>query len=122
MKLLSADEVRDIIKQNDELKKYSEKLTSLNSKLQKDLEQATDKLKHLEEIAKFSNNPIAVGSNEEELCKLEIHARCFGCCGCSGCSACLVSVMVWVPLWNCLVSALLLRFLSSSCKAVTLAT
>ena len=73
MKLLSADEVRDIIKQNDELKKYSEKLTSLNSKLQKDLEQATDKLKHLEEIAKFSNNPIAVGSNEEELCKLEIN-------------------------------------------------
>lgn len=73
MKLLSADEVRDIIKQNEELKKYSEKLTSLNSKLQKELEQVTDKLKHLEEITKFSSNPIAVGSNEEELCKLEIN-------------------------------------------------
>jgi len=73
MKLLSADEVRDILNQNEELKKYSEKLTTLNTKLQKELEQTKDKLAHLEEIAKFSQNPIAVGSNEEELCKLEIN-------------------------------------------------
>lgn len=72
MKLLSADEVRDLIKQNEELKKYSEKLTSVNVKLQKELEQAKDKLSHLEEISKMASNSIAVGSNEEELCKLEI--------------------------------------------------
>jgi hypothetical protein len=73
MKLLSADDVRDILTQNEELKKYGEKLTQVNNKLQQELEQTKDKLRHLEEIAKFTANPIAVGSNEEELCKLEIN-------------------------------------------------
>lgn len=73
MKLLSADDVRDILNQNEELKKYGEKLTQVNTKLQQELEQAKDKLRHLEEIAKFTTNPMAVGSNEEELCKLEIN-------------------------------------------------
>ena len=73
MKLLSADDVRDVLTQNEELKKYGEKLTQLNTKLQQELEQTKDKLRHLEEIAKFTTNPIAVGSNEEELCKLEIN-------------------------------------------------
>ena len=73
MKLLSADDVREILKQNEELKKYGEKLTQLNTKLQDDLDHTKDKLRHLEELTKFSTNPIAVGSNEEELCKLEIN-------------------------------------------------
>lgn len=73
MKVLSADDVRDILTQNEELKKYGEKLTQVNNKLQQELEQTKDKLRHLEEIAKFTSNQIAVGSNEEELCKLEIN-------------------------------------------------
>ena len=72
MKLLSADDVRELIVKTEELKKYSEKLTEVNLNLQKELNATKDKLRHLEEIAKFSNNSIAVGSNEEELCKLEI--------------------------------------------------
>lgn len=73
MKVLSANDVRDILDQNEELKKYGERLTQTNLQLQEELEQTKNKLRHLEEIAKFSNNPIAVGSNEEELCKLEIN-------------------------------------------------
>jgi hypothetical protein len=73
MKLLSADDVREVLTQNDELKKYGEKLTQLNNKLQQELEQTKNKLHHLEELTKFASNPIAVGSNEEELCKLEIN-------------------------------------------------
>ncbi len=73
MKLLSADDVRDLIVQNEELKKYSEKITETNLNLQKELNATKDKLRHLEEIAKFSSNPVAVGSNEEELCRLEIN-------------------------------------------------
>jgi hypothetical protein len=72
MKLLSADEVRDLVAQNSELKKYGEKLTETNLKLQKELTETKDKLRHLEELSKFTSNSIAVGSNEEELCKLEI--------------------------------------------------
>jgi hypothetical protein len=53
------------------LQKFTEKLIDTTTALKMELEQAKDKLRHLEEIAKFSNN-IAVGSNEEELCKLEI--------------------------------------------------
>jgi hypothetical protein len=60
-------------KDHEELKKYAEKLTQLNTKLQKELQDCKDKLKHLEDIAKFNSNTISIGSNEEELCKLEIH-------------------------------------------------
>lgn len=73
MKLLSADDARELVSQNDELKKYAEKLTQLNDKITKELDLTKDKLKHLEELTKFSASPIAVGSNEEELCKLEIN-------------------------------------------------
>jgi hypothetical protein len=73
MKLVSYEEVSEIVKQNDELKKYAEKLTQTNVDLQNQLNKAKDKLEHLEQVVKFSNNPIAVGSNEEELCKLEIN-------------------------------------------------
>jgi hypothetical protein len=60
-------------KEYDELKKYAEKITQANEKLQEELTQTKDKLRHLEELTKFSSNPIAVGSNEEELCKIEIN-------------------------------------------------
>lgn len=73
MKVLSADDVRDILNQNEELKKYGEKLTQVNTKLQQELENTKNKLRHLEEIYASSNSSIAVGSNEEELCKLEIN-------------------------------------------------
>lgn len=72
MKVIEDLELEQLLVQNQELKKYSEKLTQTNSKLQKELEEAKDKLKHLEDIVKFNSSPIAVGSNEEELCKLEI--------------------------------------------------
>jgi hypothetical protein len=72
-KFLSANDVRELLDQNEELKKYAEKLTSTNIKLQKELEDTQNKLKHLEDIAKFNTSPISVGSNEEELCKLEIN-------------------------------------------------
>lgn len=60
-------------KEYEELKKYAEKLTKTNLSLQEELNQIKDKLRHLEELTKFSSNPIAVGSNEEELCKIEIN-------------------------------------------------
>lgn len=60
-------------KEYEELKKYAEKLTKTNLSLQEELNQTKDKLRHLEELTKFSSNPIAVGSNEEELCKIEIN-------------------------------------------------
>lgn len=73
MSTLSLEDIQEILNQNEELKKYGEKLTQTNLKLQKELENTKDKLHHLEEVVKFSNNSMAVGSNEEELCKLEIN-------------------------------------------------
>lgn len=72
MKLLSADDVREILNQNDELKKYSEKLTQANIKLQEEINQTKDKLRHLEELTKINNSPLAIGSNEEDVCRIEI--------------------------------------------------
>jgi hypothetical protein len=72
VKVIPEDEFKLLVTQNDELKKYGEKLTQANLKLQKELEDTQNKLRHLEEITKFSKSPVAVGSNEEELCKLEI--------------------------------------------------
>ena len=56
----------------EELQKFTEKLIDTTTALKMELEQTKSKLQHLEEITKYSSNPIAVGSNEEELCKLEI--------------------------------------------------
>lgn len=72
MKIVNYEEVSEIIKQNEELRKYSERLTQTNLELQGKLKKAEDKLEHLEQIAKLSTSPVAVASNEEELCKLEI--------------------------------------------------
>lgn len=72
MKLLSADDVRDILNQNEELKKYGEKLTQTNLKLQEELQHTKDKLHHLEELSKINSSPLAVGSNEEDVCRIEI--------------------------------------------------
>lgn len=70
-KFLATEEMIEIMNQNKELKKYSEKLTATNLQLQKELTDAKNKLQHLENITKTSI--VAVGSNEEELCKLEIN-------------------------------------------------
>lgn len=70
-KFLATDEVIEILEQNKELKKYSEKLTATNLQLQKELADTKNKLQHLENITQ--NSIISVGSNEEELCKLEIN-------------------------------------------------
>jgi len=72
MKVIEEFELDKLLTQNQELRNYSEKLTQTNSKLQKELEETKDKLRHLEDIVKFNSSPIAIGSNEEELCKLEI--------------------------------------------------
>ncbi len=61
MKIIPAEEVRDLLTQNEELKKYGEKLTQTNLKLQKELDATKDKLRHLEELAKFSSSTISVG-------------------------------------------------------------
>ena len=50
-----------------------EKLIQQCKTLKEELRVANDKLKHLEDVMKFSPNPISVGSNEEELCKIEIN-------------------------------------------------
>lgn len=41
--------------------------------LKEELKIAKDKLKHLEDVMKFNPSQISVGSNEEELCKIEIN-------------------------------------------------
>ena len=55
------------------LREFTEKLITTTAALQLELQQTKDKLAHLEQIAKHTVSPISVGSNEEELCKLEIN-------------------------------------------------
>jgi len=55
-----------------ELKKFTERLIDTTANLQLELQQTKDKLTHLENINRFVASPISVGSNEEELCKIEI--------------------------------------------------
>lgn len=73
MKLYSYEDIASLISENNELKKYSEKLTQTNVKLQEELDNTKDKLQHLEQIVSFSNSSLAVGTSEEELCKIEIN-------------------------------------------------
>lgn len=54
------------------LREFTENLINKTVALQAELQQTKDKLAHLEQITKSSLSPISVGSNEEELCKLEI--------------------------------------------------
>ena len=62
----------DSFKKLSDLKEYTQALLDEAVKLKQELQRANDKLSHLEEVAKFSTSPISVGSNEEEVCKLEI--------------------------------------------------
>ena len=55
-----------------ELQIFTEKLIASTAELKIELQQTKDKLAHLENITKHVTSPISVGSNEEELCKLEI--------------------------------------------------
>lgn len=63
----------DKIKNYEELKKFAEKLLETTVALKNELQLAKDKLYHLEEVAKHSSSIVSIGSNEEELCKLEIN-------------------------------------------------
>jgi hypothetical protein len=65
---------RDInsFKKLGDLKEFTQELLDEAIKLKQELQKAQDKLSHLEEVSKFSSSPISVGSNEEEVCKLEI--------------------------------------------------
>lgn len=56
-----------------DLRKFTEKLIDTATLLKVELEQTKDKLFHLEQITKNIASPISVGSNEEELCKIEIN-------------------------------------------------
>ena len=56
-------------KTKKDLEKFTENLLDRHGALQVDLEQLRDKLVHFEAVQKTS---LSVGSNEEELCKLEI--------------------------------------------------
>lgn len=55
-----------------ELQKFTESLLTTTIALKMELQQTKDKLEHLEMITKEIKSPISIGSNEEELCKLEI--------------------------------------------------
>jgi hypothetical protein len=69
----------DSFKKLSDLKEYAQALLDEAIKLKQELQKAQDKLSHLEEITKFSASPLSVGSNEEEVCKLEIrrlHDKC----------------------------------------------
>lgn len=60
-------------KNYEDLKNFTEKLMDTTVSLQVELNKTKDKLYHLEEVTKHTSNLISVGSNEEELCKLEIN-------------------------------------------------
>jgi hypothetical protein len=62
----------DKYKSIKDLREFTETLINTTTALQLELQQTKDKLNHLEQITKFNTSPISVGSNEEELCKLEI--------------------------------------------------
>jgi hypothetical protein len=62
----------DSFRKLSELKEYTQALLDEAIKLKQELQKANDKVSHFEEIAKFSTSPLSVGSNEEEVCKLEI--------------------------------------------------
>lgn len=63
----------DNYKNYEDLKKFTEKLLETTLSLQNELARTKDKLSHLEEVTKHTSSLISVGSNEEELCKLEIN-------------------------------------------------
>ena len=54
-------------------KEEVDKLVEDYNSLKRELEVTKDKLKHLEDLRQFAANKISVGSDEEELCKLEIN-------------------------------------------------
>jgi hypothetical protein len=60
-------------KNYEDLKIFTEKLMDTTISLQAELSKTKDKLHHLEEVTKHTSSLISVGSNEEELCKLEIN-------------------------------------------------
>jgi len=62
----------DKYKSLNDLREFTETLIRTTTALQLELQQTKDKLAHLEQITKFTDSPISIGSNEEELCKLEI--------------------------------------------------
>jgi hypothetical protein len=62
----------DSFKKLSDLKEYTEALLSEAIKLKQELQKANDKLSHLEEVSRFHSSPLTVGTNEEEVCKLEI--------------------------------------------------
>ena len=62
----------DKYKSLEDLRNFTETLINTTTALQLELQQTKDKLNHLEQITKFNTSPISIGSNEEELCKLEI--------------------------------------------------
>jgi hypothetical protein len=68
MKHKELDKYTDIA----ELRKFTESLLDTTIALQLEHQRTKDKLEHLEAITKEIKSPISVGSNEEELCKLEI--------------------------------------------------
>lgn len=67
-----SDQDLDKYKSLNDLRAFTETLIRTTTALQLELQQTKDKLAHLEQITKFTTSPISVGSNEEELCKLEI--------------------------------------------------
>jgi len=60
-------------KNYEDLKNFTERLMDTTVSLQNELNKTKDKLYHLEEVTKHTSSLISVGSNEEELCKLEIN-------------------------------------------------
>lgn len=56
-----------------DLRLFTEKLIQTTVSLQEELARTKDKLAHYEQLNEFHDSKISIGSNEEELCKLEIN-------------------------------------------------
>jgi hypothetical protein len=59
-------------KTKKELEKFTENLLDRHVSVKAELDALKDKLQHFEAIEKDTKSAVSIGSNEEELCKLEI--------------------------------------------------
>lgn len=55
-----------------DLKEYAEKLTQTNLILQNQIKELEIKKKHLEDLISAHSGKLAIASNEEEICKIEL--------------------------------------------------
>jgi hypothetical protein len=59
-------------KTEKELREFAERLVQTNLVLQSQLKEVENKKKHLEDLIKHNSHSLAIASNEEEICKIEL--------------------------------------------------